>query len=203
MAKDTCHWRLVARHATGVCKHSKIPSGTSRQSRFGTRFAVRKENSLISFSSLSIFVSVVYANVYFSFCCHSSERLEGKCRAKKGKQFSHDGNYATETCIKLVCLIKENHWLHGKLYQCFTSVSTVNFKVVSVCNDTNVILIVNSNLYSNLLFMHFRCRTSKEGNLESPEMDPSVGEYWSNGSHQRVSWLHQIRALSFSKLWAL
>lgn len=31
-----------------------------------------------------------------------------------------------------------------------------------------------------------RCRTSKEGNLESPEMDPLVGEYWSNGNHHGV-----------------
>lgn len=105
----------ITRHATGVCKDSTIPSGTFRyQSRFGTRFAARKENSLISFSSLSIFVSVVFVNVYFPFCCHSSERFEVKCRAQKGKQFSLDGNYATKTCVKLVCLIKENHWLHGK-----------------------------------------------------------------------------------------
>lgn len=67
--------------------------------------------------------------------------------------------------------------------------TAVALKFIPRCNDvilldgTSWILIY---IQISFLFFAFRCRTSKEGNLESPEMDPNDGEYWSNGSHQRV-----------------
>lgn len=49
---------------------------------------------------------------------------------------------------------------------------------------------VNFNLYSTKTFSSFylyRCRTSKEGNLDSPEMESNDGDAWSNGSSHRVN----------------
>lgn len=54
----------------------------------------------------------------------------------------------------------------------------------------------NSNLYSNLLLV-YSCRTSKEGNLESPEMDFNNGGYWGNGSNQRVNKATKVILLLF------